>query len=104
VSSTEPRHESGPLTLRRAEVVVRVDSAAPPAALWAAAALASMAARLAGHVVVPAVASTGVIPQKRASGGAGRSPAMRDCSTPRPSVPSQISWDSTSPATGRSYG
>jgi hypothetical protein len=36
-------------------VVVRVDAAAPPAAVWAAAALASMAARLAGHVVVPAV-------------------------------------------------
>src|SRR2546430_585336 len=56
------------------------------------------------HVVVPACASTGAIPQKRAIGGAGRSPAMRDRKTPRPSVLSQISWDSTSPATGRSYG
>jgi hypothetical protein len=64
VSSTEPTEpteptaprEAGRLTLRRAEVVIRVDPAAPPAALGAAAALASMAARLAGHVVVPAVA------------------------------------------------
>ena len=56
------------------------------------------------HVVLPASASTGAIPQKWAIGGAGRSPAMRDCKTPRPSVPSQISCDSTSPAAGRSYG
>ena len=54
MSSIEPVG-GGRVTLRRAEIVVRVDAAATPASVWAAAALASMAARLAGHVVVPAV-------------------------------------------------
>jgi hypothetical protein len=37
------------------EIVVRVEPSSPPAELWAAAALASMCARVFGHVVTPSV-------------------------------------------------
>lgn len=42
-----------PVVLRGVEVVIRVDPAAEPEALWAAAALVSMSSRIAGHVVTP---------------------------------------------------